>query len=175
MNLKSCSQLSSQPIVPAGGLMAKHRDAKKEALLNRLARIQDDIERLSQLDQTPDISDAIEALISEATELEANIAKLQEATSTRDNAKKARALCYRGLSLDEIAAALAISKSSAHRYCGDIPVDKRRYALPRLTQPVWLDAAKSMLHEGKTRHVIAKELGIPLSRFYRAFERFARM
>ncbi|MGK9055549.1 hypothetical protein KXR75_28770 [Neorhizobium petrolearium] len=36
--------------------MAKQRDAKKEALLNRLARIQDDIERLSQLDQTPDVS-----------------------------------------------------------------------------------------------------------------------
>ncbi|WP_117191835.1 hypothetical protein [Rhizobium terrae] len=148
-------------------------DGRKDALLIRLQRIEDDIENLSAQAHTPEIAAAIAELISEAGELEAEIARLRSTNTVRDKVKEARALRYKGMSLDDIAEKMGIGKSSVRRYCEDIPIDRRRFASPRLAPPDWLDAAKAMRAEGKTRHVIARELRIPLANFYRAFNRFA--
>jgi hypothetical protein len=152
--------------------MAPKNNGLRDALSIRLQRIEDDLERLYSVEQTADVSAAIDALLSEAEEIGAAIAQIDSTSSPREKMKMARALRYRGMPLGEIAEKLGLSKTSVHRLCNDIPVDKRRYSPPRMTPPEWLEAAKSMSAEGKTRNVIAKELGIPVANFYRAFNRF---
>ncbi|RWX79160.1 hypothetical protein EPK99_11380 [Neorhizobium lilium] len=149
--------------------MPMESNGPKEAVSTRLQRIEDDLERLYSLEQTPAIAAAIAALVSEAEDLRRSIVQIDDKIM-REKIKLARALRYRSMRLGDIAEKVGLSKTSVQRVCRDIPVDRR--ASPRLVPPIWLDKAKSMEAEGKTRRVIALELGIPMANFYRAYNRF---
>jgi transposase-like protein len=152
--------------------MADNSSGRKDAILIRLGRLENDIERLSTLEQTPEITSTIAALMSEMVELEASVEQLETAAlAVRIN--QVRDLRYKGLTLDEIATTLGYKRSFVVRHCQDIPVDRRRYVKPSMTKPEWLDVAMVLRAAGRTSHSIAKELKLPLSKVYRTFERFA--
>jgi len=152
--------------------MADNNSGRKDAILLRLQRLENDIERLSTLKQTPEVASAIAALISEMAELEASIEQLEAAALTA-RIKEVRDLRYRGLTLDEIATTLGYKRSFVVRHCQDIPVDRRRHAKTTMAKPEWLDMAMVLRAAGRTSHSIAKELKLPLSKVYRTLERFA--
>lgn len=151
--------------------MPKNSQEQKEAISARLQIVSDDLERLYSQEQTPQVEAAIAALKSELEDLINTTAQLDERIA-REKVKAARLLRYKGLRLGEIAEQVGLSKTSVQRVCRDIPVDRR--ATPRMPPPPWLEKAKSMAAQGKTRRVIALELNIPIANFYRAYNRFAR-
>ncbi|MBW6421702.1 hypothetical protein KX729_09640 [Rhizobium sp. XQZ8] len=152
--------------------MADNNSGRRDAMLVRLRRIEDDIERLSTLEQTPELATIIAALISEMAELELTIEQLEAATLAL-RVKEVRDLRYKGFTLDEITAKLGYKRSFVVRHCQDIPVDRRRYPKNTMAKPEWLDMAMVLRSAGRSSHSIAKELNLPLSKVYRTLERFA--
>lgn len=145
-------------------------EGQVEALSLRLRRAEDDLERLCSLEQTPEVAAAIADLVAETEELRHLIAQAEDKLM-REKVKTARALRYRSMRLGDIAEKVGLSKTTVQRACRDIPIDRR--SAPRLEPPVWLEKAKTLEAQGKTRRVIAIELGIPMANFYRAYNRFS--
>lgn len=88
--------------------------------------------------------------------------------------EQARALRRKKISLEAIAAQIGISKSSAHRAVADLKVDRRAAAnhARAMIPPPWLDKARQMLREGKSRPKIASDLGVAQTSIYRVLHKF---
>lgn len=92
----------------------------------------------------------------------------------RAKVRRAKALRRKGVSLEEIAEAVGLGRTTVHRSVAAIPADARAAAnkARAAVAPSWLGQARRLIAGGMTRNEAAATLGVPKSSLYRALDRF---